>query len=247
MRKNTFLFGKAALVAAIAISAFADDIYWKAAVDGLWSNPDCWNLTPSRVPADGDKIQINSGGTYTVTMPQSDLALRPLSFRIAAGKNSTITLDGRGGSFTMPVCDVDTYSNEPWGINASKGHFFNLETYNIADSKKHAVVAMTNAYLTVSCTNDDDARLDIWDGYFNFYDPAGVAYSHPFIMAAYAQRDLEIHVHSNAHLRLPILKFRANASRKNLVAFHGGDSEIMGALNIPSENFTASLVTTGEL
>jgi len=229
-----------------ATSAFADDIYWKAAVDGLWSNPDCWNLTPSRVPADGDNIRINSGGAYTVSMPQSDLVLRPTSFRLTAGNNSAITVDGRGGSFTMPACEVDTYANEPWGISASKGHFFNLETYNIANSKKHAVVAMTNAYFTVSCTNHD-ARLDIWDGYFNFYDPSGEAYSHPFTTAAYAQRDLEIHIHPNAHLRLPVLNFRANATRTNLIAFHGGDSEVKGSLAIPSGNFAHTTVTTGEL
>ena len=213
-------------------------------MDGEWSDTAKWN--PSRLPADGDKVTIGAGGTYTVSMPQSDLVLMPNSFRVSAGNGTTITVDGRGGSFTMPSNAEDIYHNEPWGINASKGHFFNLETYNITDSKKHAVVSMTNAYFTVSCQGDD-ARLDIWDGFFNFYDPCGVAYSHPFTTAAYAQENLEIHVHSNAHLRLPTLNFRANAKGTNLIAFHGGDSEVKGTLNIPSSNFAPALHSTGEI
>ncbi len=247
MRKTTFPFGLAAIVAAVTMclsTAFADNIDWKSAVDGSWGDTNMWNL--ARTPEDGDKITIGKTGTYTVTMPQSNVVLRPLSFRMSAGNGATVTLDGRGGSFTMPACDADTYVNEPWGVNGSKGHFFNLETYNISGSKKHAVVAMTNAHFTVSCASDD-VRFDVWDGFLNFYDPVGVAYTHPFIMAAYNQRDLEIHVHSNAHLRLPNLKFRANATRKNLVAFHGGDSEVKGWLYIPSENFTANLVSTGQI
>ncbi len=248
MRKNTFPFGTVAIVAAVTMclsTARADAIVWRSGVDGSWSEDAKWN--PSRQPADLDAITIGAGGTYTVAMPQSDLVLRPNSFRITANNGSTITIDGRGGSFTMPACDADTYVNEPWGINASKGHFFNLETYNLTDNKKHAIVSMTNAHFTVSCANDD-ARLDIWDGFMNFYDPCGVAYaSHPFTTAAYTQNNLEIHVHSNAHLRLPTLNFRANALGTNLIAFHGGGSEVLGTLNIPSKNFTPALHTTGEI
>ena len=111
----------------------ADSIAWRSGVDGEWNDTAKWN--PSRLPADGDKVTIGAGGTYTVSMPQSDLVLMPNSFRVSAGNGTTITVDGRGGSFTMPPNAEDIYHNEPWGINASKGHFFNLETYNITDSK----------------------------------------------------------------------------------------------------------------
>ena len=229
-------------VCGFAGAMLADAVQWRRAADGLWSDPAAWN--PARVPVDGDQVSIGAGGVYTVSLPAGETVLRPYEWRLTAGNGASITFDGRNGTFLMPACDADTYREEPWGINASKGHFFNLETYNVTGTKRNAVVRMDNARFTVSCS-EDDAKVDVRDGVLNFFDPEGVGHYHYFTTAAQPQRDIIISVQPGASMRLPNVNFRCNGTRTNLMSFVGGKSEIVGTLSMPSGNFAEGVVSTG--
>ena len=239
------MFLKRTLLCACGLAGCAvlgEGISWRRAVDGAWNDPSNWNL--GRLPASGDDIAVNAGGTYTVTLPEGDTVVSPYQFRVSAGNGSSITFDGRNGTFLMPDVAEDVYREEPWGVNASAGHFFNLETYNVAGNKRNAVVKMDHARFTVACA-DNDARLDVRDGLFNFYDPQGVAHWYPFTVGNGGQRDMVISVQRGARLRLPNVNFRANATRTNLFQVAGGEVEILGQLQMPSQNFNDTLVSTG--
>lgn len=236
-------------VAALSGAANAEEIYWNNPVSGLWSDGANWSLT--REPGDDDSISIEANGEYTVTMP-AELTFMPTLFKVQANNNSTITIDGRGGIFHMPARpsgSADVYNSEPWGIRTSSGHFFNLETYNTAPAPNgaHAVVFMTNYLMRVACSSQG-ARLDIDSGYFNFHDPDGVSYSHPFTMFAQNQPGgIAIYAHAGSHLRLPVLNMRGNSVGGNLLCFDGGEHEILDVINMPSGNFTPGNKSTTEL
>lgn len=230
-------------VCALSLAGFGDALAWKTGVSGSWSDPEMWNL--NRIPARGDSVVISADGEYKVSLPSTDYAAEVTSFRVNISNNRSITIDGEGATWTMPAQSENFYSNEPWGINGNKGHFFNLETYNITDSQKHAVVKMTN--VLIRCTgNGNDVRLDVDRGLVNFYDPAGVGYNHPFTVAAYQQSNVDIYVHEGSHLRLPVVNFRCNATGRNVFCFDGGEHEIEGTLSMPSGNFAPALVSTGD-
>ena len=131
--KKTAVIWLCGLIGAVS----AEDILWRKAVDGMWNDPTAWNL--GRVPGTGDNVQINASGTYAVTFPEGDTVLSPYQFRTEVGNGHAITLDGRSGTFLMPEVAEETYYEEPWGVNSTKGHFFNLETYNVPGSKRNAI------------------------------------------------------------------------------------------------------------
>lgn len=223
---------------------------WKAqdgaGVTGAWNDAANWSL--GRVPADGDVVFVAQPGAYAVALPKGVLELRANQFRLAAGESSDITLDGRGGIFSMPAAAEAVYGSEPFSLRATKGHFFNIETYSApeAERAKQAVVTASNALLRVQGTGHV-VRMDVASGDFNFYDPAGVFNSgHNLVLAAYGQENTEIYVHDGANLRLPDVHFRGNAWNANLLSFSGG-RHTMNNLQMPSGNFTVGVASTTEV
>lgn len=222
---------------------------WKAqegtGVTGAWNDAANWSL--GRVPADGDDVSVAQPGVYAVSLPKGVLELRANQFRLTAGGSSDITLDGRGGVFSMPAAAEDVYGSEPFSLRATKGHFFNLETYSASsDRAKQAVVTASNALLRVQGMGDI-VRMDVASGDFNFYDPSGVFNSgHNLVLAAYGQENTEIYVHGGANLRLPDVSFRGNAWNANLLSFSGG-RHTMNNLQMPSGNFTVGVASTTEV
>lgn len=197
-----------AVVSLLATSAFAS-FQWKTSVyEGDINAGTSWN--GGVAPGSGDSIvSTHSSGDYLIRFPADDYVpgLAEMQF-LLTGKTS-ITVDGRGGTFAMPVLpDGEKYGGVPFSFRTqtSGGLILDFE-----DWKTYKVpMFWTNAFFKVSRTDGAMSKASI-DFDWNGGDLVARDFSTGMTLAIPTVKTYNYRFHSGS-LVLPLVKLGCNAT-----------------------------------
>ena len=208
-------------------------------LDGFFNDPGHWS--PAAVPSATNIANI-AAGTATVSLPAGEYDTLA-SIKLNVNTVGTLTWDGSQTVFRQISSADPNYVEEPFSIQRSGSHFFNLQTYSssAATHYKTAPTTISNGLIRLVYPSSGlAARLDFESGSYNFYDADGATKcSDRVMMISRNQHNglgIEYNFHPGTSFRFPIFRALSNHSTGNGSTFNflGGRHEIFGALEMPT-------------